>query len=130
MIKFQASLLAAGVLLAACGESTTAPSSEQAEFVCTDPAPADGAVNVYSARHYDSDRVIFDQFTCETGIKVNLLEAESDQLIQRLRSEAEFSPADVLITVDAGRLWRAVEADVFQPLQNEVLEAPDQHVSL
>lgn len=125
MLRFQLPSLLAVCFLAACGSNSpsTSPTKDSAAFECTDPAPANGAVNVYSARHYDSDRAIFDRFTCETGIKVNLLEAESDQLIQRLRSEAEFSPADVLITVDAGRLWRGVEADVFRPLENETLAA-------
>ncbi|HBJ91855.1 MAG TPA: Fe(3+) ABC transporter substrate-binding protein, partial [Hyphomonadaceae bacterium] len=53
-------------------------------------------------RHYDSDHALYEQFEAETGIRVNLLEGESEQLIQRLVNEAEFSPADILITVDAG----------------------------
>jgi len=116
---FAASL---SLLLVACGAggNESGPATTQS---ATPVVPATGMVNVYSARHYDSDRVIFDQFTRETGIKVNLLEAESEQLIQRLVSEAEFSPADVLMTVDAGRLWRAVEADVFQPIENETLSS-------
>jgi iron(III) transport system substrate-binding protein len=79
-------------------------------------APANGAINVYSARHYDSDQALLDEFTRETGIKVNILEGNSDQLIQRMVNEAEFSPADVLLTVDAGRLWRGAQEGVFQPL--------------
>ena len=58
-------------------------------------------VNVYSARHYDSDRSIWDAFTKQTGIKVNVVEAEHDQLVQRLKSEGAGSPADVLITIEA-----------------------------
>lgn len=117
--SFFAASLCLGLVACGSGGQDTAPASE-----ASSPAvPIIGSVNVYSARHYDSDRVIFDQFTRETGIKVNLLEAESEQLIQRLVSEAEFSPADVLITVDAGRIWRAVEADVFQPIENETLTA-------
>lgn len=86
------------------------------------PAVADnGSINVYSARHYDSDQALLDEFTAETGIKVNILEGNSDQLIQRMVNEAEFSPADVLLTVDAGRLWRGVEDGVFQPLDDETL---------
>lgn len=79
-----------------------------------------GLVNVYTARHYDSDLALYEQFTEETGIQVRLLEGNSDQLIQRLESEGEWSQADVLITVDAGRLWRAVDEGVFQ-----TLNAPD-----
>ena len=61
-------------------------------------------LTVYSHRHYDSDAVLFKQFTKETGIKVNVVKGSADQLIQRLASEGKNSPADVLLTVDAGRL--------------------------
>ena len=64
-------------------------------------------VNVYSARHYDTDLRLYERFTEKTGIKVNLIEGNSDGLIERIVNEAEFSPADMLITVDAGRIWRA-----------------------
>jgi iron(III) transport system substrate-binding protein len=86
--------------------------------------PAQAAeVNVYSARHYSSDRAIWEAFTKRTGIKVNVVEAEHDQLIQRLKSEGAGSPADVLITVDAGRLANAVEAGLLQPVRNPALDA-------
>ena len=116
MFRISALSLTLCLGLAACGPTETETTSDAPVRA----APA-GVVNVYSARHYDSDRAIFDEFEAETGIRVNLLEGESDQLIQRLVNEAEFSPADLLITVDAGRLWRAVEADVFQPLADETL---------
>ena len=69
---------------------------------------ADEVVNVYSARHYDTDMAMYERFTEETGIKVNLIEGSSDALIERFKSEGQFSPADMLITVDAGRLWRCL----------------------
>ncbi len=78
-------------------------------------------VNVYSARHYDTDLALYERFTDLTGIRVNLIEGGSDSLIERILNEAEFSPADLLITVDAGRLWRAQEAGVFQPVDSTVL---------
>lgn len=80
-------------------------------------------VNVYSARHYDTDFALYDTFTEQTGIEVNLIEGGSDALIERILAEGELSPADLLITVDGGRLWRAAEAGVFQPVRSEVLEA-------
>ena len=80
-------------------------------------------VNVYSARHYSSDRAIWEAFTRRTGIKVNVVEAEHDQLVQRLTSEGAGSPADVLITVDAGRLARAVETGLLQSSRNAALDA-------
>ena len=80
-------------------------------------------VNVYSARHYDTDMLMYEQFTQQTGIKVNLIEGGSDALTERILNEGEFSPADMLITVDAGRLWRAQERGVFQPIESELLNA-------
>ena len=78
-------------------------------------------LNVYSHRHYDSDAILFKQFTKETGIKVNVVKASADQLIQRLISEGKNSPADVLLTVDAGRLHRAKAAGVLQPVKSKTL---------
>ena len=80
-------------------------------------------VNVYSSRHYDSDRPLYDNFTEQTGIDVNLVEGKGDELVERIKSEGENSPADVFITVDAGRLWRAQEAGILQPIESETLEA-------
>jgi iron(III) transport system substrate-binding protein len=91
-------------------------------FAAILPAQA-SEVNVYSARHYSSDRAIWEAFTRRTGIKVNVVEAEHDQLVQRLTSEGAGSPADVLITVDAGRLARAVETGLLQSSRNAALDA-------
>ena len=84
---------------------------------------ADGEVNVYSHRHYDVDLELYRQFEAETGIKVNLVEGGSDELIERLLREGAESPADVLMTVDAGRLHRAKQAGVLQPVSSPVLLA-------
>lgn len=78
-------------------------------------------VNIYSARHYDSDQTLYDAFTEKTGIDVNILEGGSDQLIERIRREGAASPADIMLTVDAGRLWRAEQAGVFQGIESDVL---------
>lgn len=80
-------------------------------------------LNLYSARHYDSDDALYQSFSDKTGIRVNLVEAEADQLIERIKSEGGNSPADVLLTVDAGRLWRAQEEGLFEPVRSEVLES-------
>ena len=82
---------------------------------------SDSVVNVYSARHYDTDLQLYDRFTETTGVRVNLIEGSSDGLTERIVNEGEFSPADMLITVDAGRLWRAADRGVFQPVESEVL---------
>ena len=80
-------------------------------------------ITVYTHRHYDSDQELFDRFTEETGIGVNVVNASADELILRLENEGDQSPADVLITVDAGRLARAHEKGLFQPVTSDVLEA-------
>ncbi len=84
-------------------------------------AQANKVINLYSARHYDTDKSLYSGFTQATGIRVNVIEAEADALIERIRNEGRNSPADVLMTVDAGRLWRAQEAGMFQPISSAVL---------
>ena len=83
----------------------------------------DNVLNLYSSRHYQTDEALYAGFTQQTGIKINRIEAGEDALIARLKSEGARSPADVLITVDAGRLWRADQAGLFQPVQSAVLES-------
>jgi iron(III) transport system substrate-binding protein len=83
----------------------------------------DRSIAVYSARHYDSDRTLFDTFTRESGIRVRVIEANADQLIERIRAEGANSPADVLITVDAGRLVAAQNAGLLQPARSARLDA-------
>lgn len=80
-------------------------------------------VNVYTHRHYESDQQLFDEFEEQTGIVVNVVNASADELINRMEMEAEASPADVLITVDAGRLHRAKEKDLLQSVQSTELDA-------
>lgn len=100
-------------LLGACGETST---SEPTKPVVEAKAEV---VNLYSSRHYDTDLALYDNFTKETGITINRIEAGADELIERILSEGETSPADVLITVDAGRLWRAKEAGIFQSVESQ-----------
>jgi iron(III) transport system substrate-binding protein len=85
-------------------------------------AAQDKVLNLYSSRHYDTDEALYANFTKQTGIKINRIEAGEDQLLQRMRAEGDKSPADVLITVDAGRLWRAQQNGLLQPIRNTVLE--------
>ena len=80
-------------------------------------------LNLYSSRHYQTDEALYRNFTKATGIKVNRIEAGEDALIERVRNEGARSPADVLVTVDAGRLWRAEQLGFFQPVKSAVLEA-------
>jgi iron(III) transport system substrate-binding protein len=78
-------------------------------------------LNLYSSRHYNTDRRLYDNFTKQTGIKINLIEGEADPLIERIKSEGANSPADILLTVDAGRLWRADQEGIFAPVNSRLL---------
>lgn len=80
-------------------------------------------LNLYSSRHYQTDEALYANFTKQTGIKMNRIEAAEDPLIERLRNEAAASPADVLVTVDAGRLWRAEQFGLFQPIKSQTLDS-------
>ena len=106
---------------------SSAPSSAPAAAPASAPAAAQeqaaGQLNLYSSRHYDTDARLFSDFTAQTGIRVNVIEGTEDQLISRIESEGKNSPADLLVTVDAGRLWRAEQAGLFQPIYSDVLNA-------
>ncbi len=86
------------------------------------PAAAEEVLNVYSSRHYQTDEALYEGFTKATGIRINRIEGKGDALIERIKSEGMNSPADILITVDAGRLWRAEQAELFQAVMSETLE--------
>ncbi len=86
------------------------------------PAAANGAVNLYSARQEALIKPLLDRFTEDTGIEVNLVTGSADALIKRLEVEAENTPADMLITVDAGRLHRAKDAGLFRAVESDRLE--------
>jgi iron(III) transport system substrate-binding protein len=86
-------------------------------------AAQDQVLNLYSSRHYQTDEALYSNFTKTTGIKINRIEGGEDPLIERIRNEGARSPADVLITVDAGRLWRAQQLGMFQPVKSPVLES-------
>ena len=105
--------VAVASLLAACGPDGARPAAG------TDA----GVVNLYTARHYDTDDALYERFTQETGIRVNVIEGNADQLIARMTSEGSASPADLFITADAGALWRAENADLLQPVTSGALNA-------
>lgn len=87
------------------------------------PARAQDTLNIYSARHYQTDEALYNDFTQQTGIKINRLDGKEDELLERIKNEGASSPADVLITVDAARLEIADKAGVFQPLTSTLIEA-------
>ncbi|MGB3245837.1 MAG: Fe(3+) ABC transporter substrate-binding protein [Sulfitobacter sp.] len=87
------------------------------------PALAEGNLNLYSSRHYDTDERLYSDFTDQTGITVNRIEGKADELLARLQAEGANSPADVLLTVDTSRLARAKEMGVLRSVDSDVLEA-------
>lgn len=86
-------------------------------------AAAEGELNLYSSRHYDTDERLYSDFTEATGITINRIEGNADELIARMEAEGANSPADVLLTVDTSRLERAKAAGVLQGIDSDVLEA-------
>ena len=80
-------------------------------------------INLYSSRHYNTDDELYENFKRITGIQVNLLEGKADELLERIKIEGSSSPADIFMTVDAGRLWAADQAGVFAPVSSEALES-------
>ena len=102
--------LAAGV---AIGVAALLPTVAQAQ---------DKVLNLYSARHYQTDEALYANFTKATGIRINRVDADDAGILARLQSEGAASPADVILLVDAARLWRAESTGLFQPFKSTLLE--------
>ena len=84
---------------------------------------SDGAfVNIYSARHYPTDEALYADFTKNTGIKINRVDSDDAGILTRLKAEGAASPADVILLVDAARLWRAEVDGLFLPVKSKLLE--------
>ena len=83
----------------------------------------DKTLNLYSARHYQTDEALYANFTRQTGIKINRIEAGENELLERIKNEGANSPADVFLTVDASRLAKADESNLFAPINSAVLTA-------
>lgn len=122
--------LVSAILLVACGNAEEAEKEEQ-EVVETETdisknekeeAETGGEVNIYTARHYDVDADLYAQFTDETGIKVNVIEAKAPELIERLKREGENTSADLFVTVDGGILNTAKEEGLLQPVTSTVID--------
>ncbi|MGJ9384717.1 Fe(3+) ABC transporter substrate-binding protein [Salipaludibacillus sp. CF4.18] len=127
-------LLTTVLVLSACGaeeqqeanaakDSTNTQSNETSNESSEQVEEKDdsGDVNLYTSRHYDSDNELFATFTEQTGIKVNVVQGDSDELIERLNREGEATEADLFFTADAGRLFRAKDAGLLQAVENETI---------
>lgn len=102
---------------------TTSTLALVASTALSTAAFAEGEVNLYSSRHYDTDERLYSDFTDATGITINRIEGNADELIARMQAEGANSPADILLTVDTSRLERAKAAGVLQAIDSAVLEA-------
>ena len=91
-------------------------------ITCALPAYANGELNLYSSRHYDTDERLYSDFTEATGITINRIEGKADELLTRMQAEGANSPADVLLTVDTSRLERAKNMDLLRSIESDVLE--------
>jgi iron(III) transport system substrate-binding protein len=106
-MKHLLNLVCTTVALAACGTA----SAQQP------------TLNLYSARHYQTDEALYDNFTKATGIKINRIDADDAGILTRLKTEGAASPADVILLVDAARLWRGEVDGLFQPVKSKILDS-------
>ena len=86
-------------------------------------AAQDQVVNLYSARHYQTDEALYSNFTKATGIKINRVDADDAGILARLKAEGTASPADVILLVDAARLVKGDADGLFMPIKSPALEA-------
>lgn len=107
--------------LAACSGDAPPPAADTALPPGESAAPVE--LVVYTSRTEELLKPLFEQYTQSTGVRITYLTDKAPPLMERLRAEGSRSPADVLITVDAGNLWQAAELGLLQPIQSPVLEA-------
>ncbi len=111
MLKNISLLILSFFILTSCGEN------KKQKVSTNEPKE----ITIYTHRHYDSDKTIIANFEKETGIKVNVVKAKADELLQKLEAEGKQSPADLLLTIDAGRLVRAKQKDLLQSAKSEII---------
>ena len=95
--------------------AATIATSQLISSCSNQPETEEESISLYSSRHYNTDDELYETFTRETGIKVNLVEGKADELLERIKSEGANSKADVFMTVDVARLWRATQEGIFTP---------------
>lgn len=90
-------------------------------LACTTASAQDQVLNIYSARHYPTDEALYTNFSKATGIKINRVDADDAGILARLKAEGTASPADVILLVDAARLWKGEIEGLFQPVKSKLL---------
>lgn len=111
------------MMLSACGTNGSNTNGEQTDEGAIQAGAGTGVVNVFTARHYDIDFAMFDEFEKTTGITVNEIKGTAEELVERMKREGESTEADLFITVDGGILNYAKENGVLQPIESEVILA-------
>lgn len=90
---------------------------------CATASAQEQSLNIYSARHYPTDEALYSDFTKTTGIKINRVDSDDAGILARLKAEGTASPADVILLVDASRLWKGEVEGLFQPIKSTALDA-------
>jgi len=108
-------------ILAGCSAGPKEPETPKQAAAATEPAK-EQVVNLYSARNYPVDEILFSEFTKKTGIKVNVVQGKAEELIERLKREGQSTPADLFVTVDGGVLNNARESGVLQPATSAAID--------
>jgi len=125
-LRLSLSVALAGVFsLAACqpqGETNQGGGASATQADCVTPTGQEGAVNLYTARHYASDEAIYEAFTCSTGIRVQKIEVPAEQLLARLEAEGPASPADVIVIQDAGAMGQAANEGFLVPFEDATID--------
>ncbi|MFN7169294.1 MAG: extracellular solute-binding protein, partial [Pannonibacter sp.] len=109
--------------LAACGQPASQTAAPGVAEPADETAPGGKVLNIYSARHYDSDKLLYAKFEEETGIRINLRESGAPELLETMKAEGADSPADVILVSDAGALYRFQNEGFTQPVRSETLES-------
>jgi ABC-type Fe3+ transport system, periplasmic component len=119
LIKLTMAAAMTAIMISGCSADKQQPGGGDSR---AEAAGGEQVVNVYSARHYDVDRLLYERFTEATGIRVNVIEGSAQELIERIKREGESTPADLFITVDGGILSSAKSAGILQPFESDVIE--------
>lgn len=125
VLSFILSAVMVAGLVAGCGTSQSQQSAQtpaSSEQTGAAESAKDQVVNVYTARHYEVDDKLYEQFTKETGIKVNVVKGKAEELIERMKREGQSTPADLFITVDGGVLNLAKENGLLQPVESDLIK--------
>ncbi|WP_203246684.1 Fe(3+) ABC transporter substrate-binding protein [Sporosarcina beigongshangi] len=109
------------LILAACNGKGTTDTTDDSKNTDKEAAVKSGEVNLYTSRHYDVDDELYKQFEKETGVKVNVIKGDADELLERIKREGAATKADIFLTADVGRLYRAKEDGLLQAVSSDIL---------